>query len=140
MLHHVGDVDDLSIDARLFEGPVEQPASRTDERPARHILDVARLFPHHHDLRAARSLAEDGLSPPLVQIARLTRACRLTHRSQAQPIGKQLRNGLSGPRLERPGAALEREHRQHDGQQRRHERRAIDPWLYQGAATYNFEG
>ena len=48
--------------------------------------------------------------------------------SAARPCGKRSR------------PALEREHRQDDGQQGGHERRAIDPRLYHGGATYNSEG
>ena len=42
--------------------------------------------------------------------------------------GQALRN--------RAGPALEREHRQHDRQKRRHERRAVYPRLYHEGATY----
>ena len=39
---------------------------------------------------------------------------------------------------QRPGPALERKHRQDDGQESRHERRAVDPRLdHESAATYN---
>jgi hypothetical protein len=39
--------------------------------------------------------------------------------------------------LDRRWPALEREHRQEQGQERRHERRAVYPRLNQGGSTYN---
>ena len=43
------------------------------------------------------------------------------------------------PLPQRPGPALEREHRQHDGQERRHERRAVDPRLDHEAHALNLQ-
>ena len=44
------------------------------------------------------------------------------------------------PLRKRRGPALEREHRHEQGQERRHERRAVYPRLNHGGSTYNPEG
>jgi len=72
VLHRVGDVDVVTIDAGGVERVVEQPAGRANERPTRTILHVARLFTDNDDTCRARPLAEHGLCAHLPEIAAAT--------------------------------------------------------------------
>ena len=69
MLHGVGHIDELAIDARLFERAIEQPAGGTHERPPGSVLLIARLLAEEDGARGVQAFAEDGLRSAFVQIA-----------------------------------------------------------------------
>ena len=58
-----------AIDSRFFERVVQQPPGRADERMARQVFLVARLFADEHDARADRAFAENRLRPALPKVA-----------------------------------------------------------------------
>jgi hypothetical protein len=69
VLHDVGEVDLVAVQARLRHGPVEEGSGWTDERMAGEVLLVAGLLAGHHDSGPARPLAEHRLGPGLPQRA-----------------------------------------------------------------------
>jgi DNA-binding response OmpR family regulator len=77
-------------------------------------------------------------------IARRPRAAvRLLGRDPARELGRlgAVEEHIRGePLRQRPRPALEREHRQDDGQERRHERRAVYPRLYHEGRNLQFPG
>jgi len=62
MLHCVGDINLLSVDARLFQGAVHDFSGATDERSARDIFVIAWLFANEHHPRGLWAFPENGLS------------------------------------------------------------------------------
>src|SRR5688572_26049339 len=91
MLHRIGDVNLAPVDSRLLQGVVEQPASRTDERPPLAILLIARLFADDDDSRAWSSFAEHRLRSDHPQSAAMTRSSRLAKRAQRRPRRNEIR-------------------------------------------------
>src|SRR5205085_12506619 len=69
VLHYVGHVDELPIDARLLQRAVEQLARRAYERPAGLVLLISRLLAEEDRSRGFQALAEDGLRAGLVEVA-----------------------------------------------------------------------
>jgi len=61
VLHRIGDVDRVAVDASGRERIVEHSTGRPDERLAGDILVIARLFADENDLRRPTALAEYGL-------------------------------------------------------------------------------
>ena len=61
VLHRVGDVEMLAIDAGRLERPVEELPGRADEGQALLVLLVARLLAHQHDARMRVARAEHRL-------------------------------------------------------------------------------
>lgn len=72
MLDRIRDVHVFAVDPRRVEGVVEQSSGGSDERLASLVLRVPRLLTHDHDVRGARSFAEDGLGAELIEMAPAT--------------------------------------------------------------------
>lgn len=69
MLHRVGHVHKLSVDAGTIEQLIEEAAGRADEGPAEAILLVAGLLTDKHQVGAIRSLAAHRLGGARIQVA-----------------------------------------------------------------------
>src|SRR5206468_11783426 len=87
VLHDIGDVDELAVDARFLQGAVEQLASRADEGAAELVLAVPRLLSDEDRARRRRSFAEDGLRSRLVQGAGRTSCGGGAELFQRLPLG-----------------------------------------------------
>ena len=72
MLHRIGDVHIVAIDAGAIERAIEKLARRTDERFSRAVLHVPRLLANDHDVRRARTFTEHGLRADLEQVTTAT--------------------------------------------------------------------
>jgi hypothetical protein len=75
VLDRVRHVGARPIDPRRLERVVEDAPRRADERPAGLVLLIARLLADEDGVRVRRTLAEDGLSPDLPEVAAAA-ACR----------------------------------------------------------------
>ena len=95
MLHRVGDVHELSIDAGPLEGLVEQPPRWTDKRMPGEILAVTGLLAHQHDQRLRVALAEYGACGALPEVASPATGRRVAQRLEPAV----LRNVLAGAKL-----------------------------------------
>jgi hypothetical protein len=62
MLHSVGEIDLLAINACVFKRTIEEYPGWSDEGTAGTILNITRLFPDEDDFCGARTFAEYGLS------------------------------------------------------------------------------
>src|SRR5437870_3311903 len=87
VLHDVGDVDELAIDARLLQGAVEQLASRADEGAAELVLAVSRLLSDEDRAGRRHPFAEDRLRSRLVQGAGGTPCGGGAELFQRRPLG-----------------------------------------------------
>src|SRR5262245_47906204 len=77
VFHDVGDVDLLTIQACRFERAIEQLTGGADERTARSIFLIPRLFADEHHPRPPGAFSEDRLRGPLPQLAGMTVQRRL---------------------------------------------------------------
>ena len=75
MLHCVGDVNFLAVDARFGEGGVEKFACRADEGKPFEVFLITGLFADEHDFRGRTAVAEDGLGGALPEVAILAVFC-----------------------------------------------------------------
>ena len=119
MLDDVGDVDGLPVDAGVLERLVEELPRGADERLPGLVLLVAGLLPDEHGLCALASLAENGLRPALVEVARSAGGGRLAELGQGRPLRDERRRGLVEAELAGHGtvlpAACARESQRYDG-------------------------
>ena len=102
VLDHVGHIDVGTIDPRILQGAVEDPAGGTDERVALHVLAVARLLADEHHAGSLRALTEDGPRRVEVQVAALTALDGLRERCQGAFLGEESICGVLG----HPGTVL----------------------------------
>src|SRR5207237_10487912 len=91
MLDGVGHVDPATIDARLFQAFLQQPAGGADEGLALEVLLVAGLLADQHELRALTALAEDGLGGVGPQLAAPAGQGRLLQLLHAPGVLRRLR-------------------------------------------------
>src|SRR5688500_12309835 len=71
VLHRIGDVGGRTIDARLDESPVQQPAGRPDERFARAVLLITGCLADDQHGSVGRTRTEHRLRRVLVQVTSL---------------------------------------------------------------------
>jgi hypothetical protein len=71
MFDNVRDVGLFAIDAGFFEGGIEKPAGRTNERFSRQVFFIAGLLADEEDVGAPGALAENGLRSRFPQVAGL---------------------------------------------------------------------
>jgi hypothetical protein len=95
MLHGVGDVDSVPVDASFLEATVEQESSGTDERPAFNVFAVPGLFADEDEPRARFPFAEDGLRSVFIQRASLTMAGRSAEALEIAMRGEEIRRRAS---------------------------------------------
>ena len=77
MLHCIGYIDCLAVDARVFKALIQQPSRGSDKGVALFVFAVAGLFADHHHPNVERiaiglsrsHLSEYGLSRVLIEIA-----------------------------------------------------------------------
>jgi len=82
VLHGVGEVHAVALDAGLSQRRVERPPGRADERLPRAVLAIAGLFAHEHQRRPLAALGEDHLrrvSPELTPAASGGRPSQVVH-------------------------------------------------------------
>ncbi|GAC1045593.1 hypothetical protein thsrh120_55980 [Rhizobium sp. No.120] len=72
VLHRVGDVAAIAVDARLMKALIQQTACGAYERPSSLILLVAGLFSDEHDFGGRRPLAEYKVGGVAIEVATLT--------------------------------------------------------------------
>src|SRR5262249_17441482 len=94
MLDHVREVNARAVDACVRHCAVQQTAGGAHERTPFDVFFIARLFPYHHDLRAAWAFAENGLRAALPEFARAAICCRSAQGRQIASDGKQRGGGL----------------------------------------------
>ncbi len=87
MLHHVGHIGLVPVDAGLQQATVEQTASRTDEGLSAEVFLVARLFTDEHHSRCAATGTEHGSGCPFPQVTCSTSLCRLTQTWEGRIFG-----------------------------------------------------
>jgi len=92
VLHRVGDVDIVAVDARGVERMIEQTTGGSHKGPALLVLLIAGLLAHDDDARRPRALPEYRLRPHLPEIA-----AAATGRRRAQFWERRIRwNEVSG--------------------------------------------
>lgn len=84
MFHGVSHVYGRTVQARVVERFVQQPAGGSYERTALAVFFIARLLADHGDARGPRPFSEYGLSCVPIQIAA---SAALDGRSQGRPAG-----------------------------------------------------
>jgi hypothetical protein len=94
VLHHLCQVDQLAIDARLLQGAAEQLARRPHEGTPGAVLLIARLLTDEDGASGFQAFAEDGLRGVLVQVAGGAGCC-----GQAQLLQARLSARHPGLRL-----------------------------------------
>src|SRR5580704_15126373 len=97
MLDRIGDEGFVARDAGVLERGIEQAASRADERFARKVFLVARLFADQHDGGVARSLAGNRLGG--VAIKRAAGAAFLGFGELGQRLDRLLRRLIHAARM-----------------------------------------
>jgi len=79
VLYRVGDVHFLAIDSRFFERLIHDFSGGPNERFARDVFVIARLFANEHDRRALWAFAKDSLRCSFVKMTRRAFARRGEH-------------------------------------------------------------
>ena len=83
MFDNIRDVSLGTIDAGLLERSIKKSAGGTNERFAREIFFVARLFADKHHYRAAAAFAEDSLGAELPKVTSFATGGRGAQRRQS---------------------------------------------------------
>ncbi len=69
VLHRIGDIGALAVDAGIAERPVEHASGRSDEGLAGQVLAVAGLLAHEDEVRGRQAFAEHHLGREPVEVA-----------------------------------------------------------------------
>jgi hypothetical protein len=93
MLHRVGDIDLLPLDADLLHDPRQQLARRPDEWPSLQIFLIAGLLADEEGPGRRRPFAEDGLRRLGIERTPPAALGRPGQRGQIMPLGQKIGGG-----------------------------------------------
>jgi len=89
VLDRVRDIDEVAIDARVFEAAVEEVAGGADERVAKAVLGVAGLFADKDEAGTGIPFAEDGLGGVRPEGAAFAGAARFAQGGEVAAGGQE---------------------------------------------------